>query len=72
MVNINVNVIEQSINHFKMSFCLAGRKTQNTQTLYDDLPLSGITQLITVLLVDKIHQLCAFILMVFLAIDFPG
>ena len=50
------SVVEQSINHFKMSFCLAGRKTQNAQTLHADLFLSGITQLITVLLADKIHQ----------------
>ena len=49
-------VVERSINHFKDSFCLAGRKTQNEKTLHADLLLSGITQLITVVLADKIHQ----------------
>ncbi len=45
-----------SINHFKDSFGLAGRRTQNEQTLHADLLLAGITQLIGVLLADKIHQ----------------
>lgn len=49
-------VVEQDINHFKTSFCIAGRKTQNAQTLHADLLLAGITQLVTVLLADKIHQ----------------
>lgn len=48
--------VERSINHVKDSFGLAGRKTQNEKTLHADLILSGITQLITVLLADKIHQ----------------
>lgn len=48
--------VERSINHFKDSFCLAGRKTQNEKTLHADLILAGITQLITVILADKIHQ----------------
>ena len=48
--------VERSINHFKDSFCLAGRKTQNEKTLHADLILSGITQLITVVLADKIHH----------------
>jgi len=50
------SVVEQSINHFKDSFCIAGRKTQNEKTLHADLLLSGITQLITVVLSDKIHK----------------
>ena len=50
------SVVEKSINHFKDSFCLAGRRTQNEKTLHADLLLSGITQLITVILADKIHQ----------------
>lgn len=50
------SVVEQSINHFKTSFCIAGRRTQNEQTLHADLLLSGITQLCTVLLADKIQQ----------------
>ena len=48
--------VERSINHFKDSFCLADRKTQNEKTLHADLILAGITQLITVVLADKIHQ----------------
>lgn len=48
--------VERSIHHFKDSFCLAGRKTQNERTLHADLILAGITQLISVLLADKIHQ----------------
>ena len=49
-------VVEQSINHFKDSFCIANRKTQNAKTLHADLVLAGITQLITVILSDNIHQ----------------
>lgn len=52
---IRVNV-EKSINHFKDSFCVAGRKTQNEKTLHADLLLAGITQLVTVMIADKIHQ----------------
>jgi hypothetical protein len=48
--------VERSINHFKDSFGLAGRKTQNEKTLHADLILAGITQLISVLLADRIHQ----------------
>ena len=48
--------VERSINHFKDSFGLAGRKTQNEKTLHADLLLAGITQLITVIVADKIHQ----------------
>ena len=52
---IRVNV-EKSINHFKDSFCLAGRKTQNEKTLHADLLLACITQLVTVMIADQIHQ----------------
>lgn len=48
--------VERSINYIKDSFCLAGRKTQNEKTLHADLILSGITQLIGVILADKIHK----------------
>ena len=48
--------VERSINHFKDSFGRAGRKTQNEKTLHADLILAGITQLISVILADKIHQ----------------
>ena len=52
---IRVNV-ENSINHFKDSFCVANRKTQNEKTLHADLLLAGIAQLVTVIVADKIHQ----------------
>ena len=52
---VRVNV-EKSINHFKDSFCVAGRKTQNEKTLHADLLLAGITQLITVMVADKLHK----------------
>lgn len=52
---IRVNV-EKSINHFKDSFCVSGRKTQNEKTLHADLLLAGIAQLLTVIVADKIHQ----------------
>lgn len=52
---IRVNV-EKAINHFKDSFCVANRKTQNEKTLHADLLLAGITQLATVIVADKIHQ----------------
>ena len=52
---IRVNV-EKSISHFKDSFCVAGRKTQNEKTLHADLLLAGITQLITVMVADRIHK----------------
>lgn len=48
--------VERSINHIKDCFCLAGRKTQNEKTLHADLVLAGITQLIGVVLADKIHK----------------
>lgn len=52
---IRVNV-EKSISHFKDSFCVAGRKTQNEKTLHADLLLAGIAQLATVIAADKIHK----------------
>ena len=52
---IRVNV-EKAINHFKDSFCIAGRKTQNEKTLHADLLLAGAAQLITVLVADRIEQ----------------
>lgn len=48
--------VERSINHFKDSFGIAARKTQNEKTLHADLILAGITQLIGVILADKIKQ----------------
>ncbi|EGB91947.1 hypothetical protein HMPREF0240_03185 [Clostridium sp. D5] len=35
--------VEKAINHFKDSFCVAGRITQNEKTLHADLLLAGIS-----------------------------
>ena len=48
--------VERDINHIKKNLCLAGRRTQNEKTLHADLILAGITQLITVVLADKINH----------------
>lgn len=48
--------VERDINHIKDNLCLAGRRTQNQKTLHADLILAGITQLITVVLSDKINH----------------
>lgn len=48
--------VERDIQHIKDNLCLAGRRTQNEKTLHADLILSGITQLITVVLADKIQK----------------
>ena len=49
-------VVERDINHIKDNLCLARRRTQNEKTLHADLILAGITQLITVVLADKINH----------------
>lgn len=49
-------VVERDINHIKENLCLADRRTQNEKTLHADLILAGITQLITVVLADKINH----------------
>ena len=49
-------VVEREIYHIKENLCLAGRRTQNEKTLHADLILAGITQLITVVLADKIKH----------------
>lgn len=48
--------VERNLNHTKENLCLAGRRTQNEKTLHADLILAGITQLITVVLADKINH----------------
>lgn len=48
--------VERDIHHLKDNLCLAGRRTQNEKTLHADLILAGITQLITVVLADKINH----------------
>ena len=52
-------VNDQDAYIFKTVYGLAGRKTQNEDTLHADLILSGITQLITVILANAIkHPEC--------------
>jgi len=48
--------VERTINHFKDSLGLAGRRTQNAATTKADLFLVGITQQLSVLLADAIHR----------------
>lgn len=48
--------VERNINHIKENLCLTGRRTQNKKTLHADLILAGITQLVTVILADKIQR----------------
>ena len=49
-------VVERDICYIKENLCLAGRRTRNEKTLHADLILAGITQLITVVLAEKIHH----------------
>jgi hypothetical protein len=48
--------VERNISHFKDSFSLADRKTQNAKTLHADLLLAGIAQLLSLVLADKLHR----------------
>jgi len=48
--------VEQTLNHFKNNLCIADRKTHNDKTIFADLLFAGITQLISVVLADKIHR----------------
>ena len=48
--------VEKSIHQMKDSFGIAKRKTRNEKTLHADMLLAGITQLITVMVADKIHK----------------
>ena len=48
--------VERDINRMRDNLCLAERRTQNEKTLHADLILAGITQLISVVLADKIHH----------------
>lgn len=48
--------IEKTIYQFKNSYCMAEQRTQNEKSLHADLLLSGITQLITIVLSDKINE----------------
>jgi len=48
--------VEQSISYFKETYGLANKKSRCEKTTHADLLLAGITQLITVVVADKIHQ----------------
>ena len=48
--------VERSINHIKTASGLPGAKPRTKKTLHADLLLAGITQLIGVILADKLHQ----------------
>ena len=48
--------VERSISSLKGTFCLQGRKTSNTLTTKADLFLTGIAQLLCVLLASKLHK----------------
>ena len=48
--------VEKPINQLKDSYGVASRKTQNEKTLHADLLLASITQLITMIVADKIHK----------------
>ena len=48
--------VEKSIHHFKDSFCVAGRRSQNEKTIHADLLLAGIIGLVTLMVADKIHK----------------
>jgi len=52
----NRGTVEHSISYFKDSYGLAGKKSRCEKTTHADLLLAGITQLITVVVADKIHQ----------------
>lgn len=49
-------VIEQTINHFKSSMCVAGRKSRNLNTTKADLLLASISQLFTVIIADRLNS----------------
>ena len=49
-------VIERTINLLKDSFGIGYLKTQNTKTVKSELYLSGITQLLGVVLAKAIHK----------------
>jgi hypothetical protein len=49
-------VVEQTINYFKQPMAIGQPKTQNDKTIKSDLFLAGITQLLSVILADKMHN----------------
>lgn len=52
--------IERTIGRLKDSGCAAGRKSRDSKTLHADLLLARISQLLTVLVADRIHQYQCF------------
>lgn len=64
--------VERDSNHIKDNLCLAKKRTQNEKTLHADLILAGSTQLITVVLSDKIdHHEFIHSLKPLIALDLP-
>ena len=57
MIPIKIRtVVERDINHSQRQSLSCRTRTQNEKTLHADLILAGITQLITVVLADKINH----------------
>lgn len=48
--------VEKNIGYFKDNYGIAGRRSRCEKTAHADLLLAGITQLITVVVADAIHQ----------------
>ena len=48
--------VEQTINYFKDTMAIGQPKTQNRDTIKADLFLAGITQLLSVILADKMYR----------------
>lgn len=42
-------IVERAINHFKITMCIAGRKTRNHTTTKSDVFLAGIASQLTVI-----------------------
>jgi hypothetical protein len=49
-------VVEQTINYFKDAMVTGNLKTQNLKSVKSDVFLAGITQLLTLILADKINK----------------
>lgn len=49
-------VVEQTINYFKEPMGIGNPKTQNRKTIKADLFLAGITQLLTLILADRLNK----------------
>ncbi|SIQ17425.1 hypothetical protein SAMN05421834_1021, partial [Halanaerobium kushneri] len=49
-------VVEQTINYFKDAMVTGNLKTQNLKSIKADVFLAGITQLLTLILADKMGK----------------